>query len=155
MSFVYVDGEAQQLIKILSDRLSKNIKEDFLVYSLQNRRQVECVIIDLNANYGQFVRGLFPNAKIIINRFHIIQRVAQGLTGQHVEDQRSVEDKQHPREYAIMKSKWCLFIWRKRIDDRRRSIGPCFSIISNASRYLDHIPGRFRGNARAKYTKIL
>ncbi len=148
MSFLY--GEAHQLIEILPDRLSKNIKEHFLGYSLQNRRQVEYVIIDLNADYGQFVRGFFPNAKIIIDRFHIVQRVATTRSSQ-----RSIEDKRYSREYAIMKSQWRLFSWRKRIDDRRRSIGPCFSIIPNASRYLAHIPGRFRGNARAKYTKIL
>lgn len=110
MSFVYADGEAHQLIEILPDRLSKNIKEHFLGYSLQNRRQVEYVIIDLNANYGQFVRGLFPNAKIIIDRFHIVQRVAQALTGQRVADQRSIEDKRYSHEYAIMKSQWRLFM---------------------------------------------
>lgn len=113
----YADGEAHQLIEILPDRLSKNIKEHFLGYSLHNRRQVEYVIIDLNANYGQFVRGLFPNAKIIIDRFHIVQRVAQALTVQRVADQHSIEDKRYSREYAIMKSQWRLFRWRKRIDN--------------------------------------
>lgn len=45
MSFVYADSESHQLIEILPDRLSKNIKEYFLGYSLQNRRQVEYVIM--------------------------------------------------------------------------------------------------------------
>ncbi|WP_261370782.1 transposase [Weissella cibaria] len=45
MSFLYADSESHQLIEILPDRLSKNIKEYFLGYSLQNRRQVEYVIM--------------------------------------------------------------------------------------------------------------
>ncbi|WP_318654610.1 transposase [Ligilactobacillus ruminis] len=33
---------------------------------------MKSVVVDLNAQYIKFIKALFPNARIIINLFHIV-----------------------------------------------------------------------------------
>ncbi|WP_394851768.1 transposase [Lactiplantibacillus plantarum] len=70
--------QKHNLISILDDCLSKNICAYFKNrYSLEEHSVVKSGVIDLNANYQLFIRRLFPRAKIIIDRFHIVQLVNQ------------------------------------------------------------------------------
>ena len=75
MSFICCDAENDhEIVAILADRLTKNIVDYFLNrYSVTERQRVETIVIDLNAQYASFIHQLFPNAEIIIDRFHIIQ----------------------------------------------------------------------------------
>lgn len=73
MSFICCDSENHQLVVKLQDRLSPSIIDYFENhYSKQERAAVEAVVIDLNAQYQSFIYRLFPNADIIIDRFHIV-----------------------------------------------------------------------------------
>lgn len=82
-------------------------------YSKQERDQVESVVVDLNAQYQRFIRRLFPNAKVIIDRFHIVQLVGRALDNYRVSLARSLDKKS--REYKILKSQWRLF--HKKMDE--------------------------------------
>ena len=42
-------------------------------YTNRERAAVKSVVVDLNAQYIKFIKELFPNARIIIDRFHIVQ----------------------------------------------------------------------------------
>ena len=85
-------------------------------YSKFEHDQVESVVIDLNAQYQRFIRRLFPNAKIIIDRFHIVQLAGRALDSCRIALTRSLN--KHSREYKILKSQWRLF--HKKSDE----IGP-------------------------------
>jgi|GEM_PF-3344523 len=39
-------------------------------YTNRERAAVKSVVVDLNAQYIKFIKALFPNARIIIDRFH-------------------------------------------------------------------------------------
>ena len=43
--------------------------------SLQGRRQVEVVCMDMHAPYRKMVKKWFPNAKIVTDRFHVIKLI--------------------------------------------------------------------------------
>lgn len=80
MSFICCDSETHQLVVKLHDRLSPSIIDYFENrYSKAERDHVESVVIDLNAQYQSFIYRLFPNAKIIIDRFHIVQLAGRAL----------------------------------------------------------------------------
>ncbi|WP_208560772.1 ISL3 family transposase [Marinilactibacillus kalidii] len=79
MSFIYADGDTHEVIDILPDRRKAYLKLHFQKYPLKVRKQVKFVVIDMNAAYEFFIRELFPNAKMIIDRFHIVQLINRSL----------------------------------------------------------------------------
>ncbi|WP_162255797.1 transposase, partial [Liquorilactobacillus vini] len=93
-SFIALNAKSHNLISILDDRLSKNICAYFENrYSLNERLKVKSVVIDLNANYQIFIKRLFPNAQIVIDRFHIIQLVNRAFDQLRVTTLKQLNDK--------------------------------------------------------------
>ena len=108
MSFICCDSETHQLVVKLHDRLSPSIVDYFENrYSKQERAQVKSVVIDLNAQYQRFIYRLFPNAEIIIDRFHIVQLLGRALDNCRINLLKNLD--KHSREYRILKSQWKLF----------------------------------------------
>ncbi|MCD7123664.1 transposase, partial [Limosilactobacillus caviae] len=54
-----------------------------------------------------FIYRLFPNARIIIDRFHIVQLVGRALNNCRVNILKLLD--KHTREYKLLKSQWKLF----------------------------------------------
>ena len=108
MSFICIDADTHKSVKVLSDRLNRTIKQFFLSqYSTAERAAVQRVIMDMNASYQAFVHELFPNAELIIDRFHIIQLM--GRTMDTIRTQCLKQLDKHSREYKVLKSLWRLF----------------------------------------------
>ena len=77
-------------------------------YTNRERAAVKSVVVDLNAQYIKFIKALFPNARIIINRFHIVQLVGRALGNARISLMKKMNDC-HCREYKILKAHWHLF----------------------------------------------
>ncbi|HES0440497.1 TPA: ISL3 family transposase, partial [Streptococcus pyogenes] len=108
MSFICCDAETHQIVTKLQDRLSPTIVDYFESrYSKAERECVQSVVIDLNAQYQSFIYRLFPNANIIIDRFHLVQLAGRALDNCRISILKQL-DKQS-QEYKIMKSHWKLF----------------------------------------------
>lgn len=108
-AFIAIDAKTHNLITILNSRRSKTVCDYFENrYSKTERSQVKSVVIDLNASYQSFIRRLFPNAKIIIDRFHIVQLVNRTFDQIRASIIRSMDDK-HSRVYKALKSNWRMF----------------------------------------------
>ena len=76
MAFEYINVETGDILDILDRRTNYAIKNHFIAnYSLIDRKQVETVTIDKNAEYVYVIKELFPQAKIIIERFHLVQLI--------------------------------------------------------------------------------
>ena len=75
MSFVYSNALTHQIQNILQGRTNNIIKNYFLYYSYKERCDVKAIVIDMNSGYKCLIRELSPNAKIIVDRFHIVQLV--------------------------------------------------------------------------------
>lgn len=109
MSFICCDAVSHKLVTFLPDRLTKDIVDYFINrYSLKERQQVKTVVVDMNAQYSHFIKRIFPNAEIIIDRFHIIQLVGRALDQSRLHLLKQIKDHKS-REYKILKSQWRLF----------------------------------------------
>ncbi|QJI70976.1 ISL3 family transposase [Staphylococcus haemolyticus] len=73
MSFIYADAVSHRIVDVVADRKLKSLKDHFYRYSLKLRQKVKTVTIDMYEPYMSLIKQLFPNAKIIIDRFHIVQ----------------------------------------------------------------------------------
>ena len=74
LAFVAQNYETNELITILDNRRQTTIRNYFLKYPLKVRQQVQFITMDMSGAYIPLARKLFPNAKIVLDRFHIIQQ---------------------------------------------------------------------------------
>jgi transposase len=149
-SFIAIDAEKHNLISILDDRLSKNICAYFENrYSLDERSTVKSVVIDLNANYQLFIRRLFPNAEIIIDRFHVVQLINRAFDQLRVKILKQQGDK-HSRIYKALKINWRLF--HKDTEKINRSKTQYFRGLNEYMTQQNLIDLGLSTNSKLKYT---
>lgn len=72
-AFSCMDGKTGKVFDILPSRRKDYLIDYFLSFDLKARQSVHYVVTDMNAPYDSVVRACFPNAKLIIDRFHIVQ----------------------------------------------------------------------------------
>ncbi|MDY0409925.1 transposase [Virgibacillus soli] len=48
-------------------------------YQRRDLKKVETVTIDMNAGYVNVIQEVFPQAKIIIDRFHLVQLISRAM----------------------------------------------------------------------------
>ena len=63
--------EEKKILDILPDRKVSTIQTYLL--SFQNRREVQYVIMDMNKGYRDVAKTFLPQAKIVIDRFHVVR----------------------------------------------------------------------------------
>ena len=80
MAFEYINVVTGDILDSLDRRDNFTIKNHFIAnYSLADRKHVETVTIDMNAGYVSVIKELFPNAKISIDRFHLVQLINRSM----------------------------------------------------------------------------
>ena len=113
MAFEYISAETGDILDILDQRTSLVIKNHFIAnYSLSDRKKVETVTIDMNAGYANVIKEIFPQAKIIIDRFHLIQLINRSMNKCRIRIMNTFntsngEDK---KKYRRLKRYWKLLL---------------------------------------------
>src|SRR5699024_6573854 len=80
MAFEYIDSETGDIIDILDKRDDRTIKNHFISnYTKYNLNKVQTITIDMNAGYVNVIKEIFPRAKIIIDRFHLVQLISRSM----------------------------------------------------------------------------
>jgi transposase len=105
MSFIFCDANSGRIVDIVEDRRLHVLKNYFLKYSKDARRAVKTIVIDMYSPYISLINNLFPNAKIIIDKFHIIQLFSRSLNRTRI----SVMNKDKPN-YNKLKKYWKLLL---------------------------------------------
>ena len=98
ISFVYSNALPHQIQNILQGRTNNIIKDYFLYYSYKKRCDVKAIVIDMNSGYKYLIRELFPNSKIIVDRFHIVQLVNRTFNKYRISYMNSIKDKDLHRQ---------------------------------------------------------
>ncbi|MBU6035281.1 transposase, partial [Lactobacillus helveticus] len=74
---------------------------------------VRTVTMDLNFYYQDIVRACFPNAQIVIDRFHMIQMLTRSFNSLRVQVMKTFDKRS--RQYQLLKSPWKLYL--KKFDE--------------------------------------
>ncbi|BDP72801.1 hypothetical protein EfmAA96_05860 [Enterococcus faecium] len=77
MSFICADGETGKLIDVLPTRKLPRLTSYFL--GCTNPEEVEFLVTDMNAAYFQLTKRVLPNAKVVIDRFHIVKHIKKAF----------------------------------------------------------------------------
>ena len=121
LAFVAQNYETNELITILDNRRQTTIRNYFLKYPSKVRQQVQFITMDMSGAYIPLARKLFPNAKIVLDRFHIIQHLGRAFLKTRIAIMNQFDKKSLP--YRALKNHWRLF----QRDSRKLSLNSFYS----------------------------
>ena len=121
LAFVAQNYETNKLITILDNRRQTTIRNYFLKYPLKVRQQVQFITMDMSGTYMPLAKKLFPNAKIVLDRFHIIQHLGRAFLKTRIATMNQFDKKSLP--YRALKNHWRLF----QKDSRKLSLNSFYS----------------------------
>jgi len=79
MSFNMCNAQTGKIIDIVEDRRLNNLIRYFARYSRQSRLNVKYIVIDMYTPYISLIKTMFPNALIVIDKFHLTQLISKSL----------------------------------------------------------------------------
>ncbi|MCB4979521.1 ISL3 family transposase [Streptococcus mutans] len=121
LAFVAQNYETNELITILDNRRQTTIRNYFLKYPLKVRQEVRFITMDMSGAYISMARKLFPNAKIVLDRFHIIQHLGRAFLKTRIAIMNQFDKK--PLPYRALKNHWRPF----QKDSRKLSLNSFYS----------------------------
>ena len=101
MSFIAQDFDKLNIIAVLEGRTQAIIRNHFLRYDRAVRCQVKIITMDMFSPYYGLAKQLFPSAKIVLDRFHIVQHLSRAMSRLRVQIMNQFERKSH--EYKAIK----------------------------------------------------
>ena len=124
MSFIAQDFDSRKIVAILDGRTQVTIRNHFLRYSRQVRSRVKVIIMDMFSPYYDIARKLFPNAKIVLDRFHIVQHLSRAMNRVRIQIMNQFDRRSH--EYKALKRYWKLIQQDSRKLSDKRFYRPTF-----------------------------
>ena len=121
LAFIAQNYETNELITILDNRRQTTIRNYFLKYPLKARQKVQFITMDMSGAYIPLAKKLFPNAKIVLDRFHIIQHLGRAFLKTRITIMNQFDKKSLP--YRALKNHWRLF----QKDSRKLSLNSFYS----------------------------
>ena len=124
MSFIAQDFDSRKIVAILDGRTQATIRNHFLRYSRETRSRVRVITMDMFSPYYDIARKLFPNAKIVLDRFHIVQHLSRAMNRVRIQIMNQFDRKSH--EYKALKRYWKLIQQDSYTLSRKRFYRPTF-----------------------------
>ena len=135
MSFHMCDGITGQTIDIIEDRRLNNLIKYFYYYDYKARSWVKFIIIDMYSPYISLIKKMFPNAQIIIDKFHLNQLISRALN-----KTRIMVMKKHKKHYRKFKRYWKLILKsRNDLDISKWKRFTCFDSLTTEADIVDFL----------------
>ncbi|WP_339121569.1 ISL3 family transposase [Fusobacterium nucleatum] len=101
MSFVFADYQSKSIIDIVEDRRLHSLIEYFSRFSLEARNNVKYICMDMYTPYISLVNSIFPNAKIVLDKFHIVNLVNRAFNQTRISIMNSIQDDSLKRKFKL------------------------------------------------------
>ncbi|WP_447382175.1 ISL3 family transposase [Streptococcus pneumoniae] len=137
MSFIAQDFNNLNIITVLEGRTQAVIRDHFLKYDRAVRCRVKIITMDMFSPYYDLARQLFPCAKIVLDRFHIVQHLSRAMSRVHVQIMNQFHRKSH--EYKAIKRYWKLIQQDSRKLSDKRFYRPTFRMHLTNKEILDKL----------------
>ncbi|VOM98717.1 transposase [Streptococcus pneumoniae] len=135
MSFIAQDFEKFDIITVLEGRTQAAIRDHFLKYDRAVRCRVKIITMDMFSPYYDLAKQLrfqisrlrlkqSPNAKIVLDCFHIVQHLSRAMSRVRVQIMNQFHRKSH--EYKAIKRYWKLIQQDSRKLSDKRFYRPTF-----------------------------
>ncbi|MCP1640251.1 transposase [Streptococcus gallinaceus] len=104
LAFIAQDYQTKNIVTILENNRQTTIKNYFYKYSRKICERVKVVTVDMSGSYIPILKQLFPNAKIVLDRFHIIQHLNRAMMATRIAIMKQFDKQSLP--YRIMNNHW-------------------------------------------------
>ena len=101
MSFVFADYRTKSIVDIVEYRKLNSLTEYFSRFSLEARNNVKYICMDMYTPYISLVNSIFPNAKIVLDKFHIINLVNRAFNQTRISIMNSIQDDSLKRKFKL------------------------------------------------------
>lgn len=101
MNFIVVDGDKHKVKDLLINRKKKTLENYFRSYPKEARYKVKFFVSDMYDKYINLAKKQFPNAKIIIYRFHSKKLMSNALRNKIIAVMNQY--KKHTYQYRVLK----------------------------------------------------
>lgn len=115
---ILTDPKKHKIFDILPSRTQYKLKDYLLEF--KNRKDVKCFIMDMNYVYRDIAETYFPNATIVIDKFHVVRYVTWALENVR----KNVQKNMHPakRRYFKRSRKILLSHYWKLKEENRQAL---------------------------------
>ncbi|AND79419.1 ISL3 family transposase [Streptococcus pantholopis] len=107
LAFIAQDFQTRKIMAILENNRQTTIKNHFYKYPRKVRETVKVVTVDLSGSYIPIIKQLSQNAKIVLDRFHIIQNLGRAMMTSRIACMKTFDKASLP--YRALKNHWRLF----------------------------------------------
>jgi transposase len=87
---ILVDPKKRTVLDILADRKQNHLIDYFKSYSRHERLKVQYFVCDMWAPYADLAKAFFPNASVIVDKYHFIRQIAWALENVRKRIQKSM-----------------------------------------------------------------
>ena len=101
MSFVFANYQYKSIIDIVEDRKLYSLTEYFSRFSLEARNNIKYVCMDMYTPYISLVNSIFPDVKIVIDKFHIVNLVNRAFNQTRISIMNSIKDDSLKRKLKL------------------------------------------------------
>ena len=148
MSFHMCNGITGQTIDIIEDRRLDNLIKYFFYYDYKARSRVKFITIDMYSPYISLIKKMLPNAKIIIDKFHLTQLISRSLNKTRIRAMN--KDKKNHRK---LKRYWRLILKdREELDYSKWKKYRCFDSLMTQSDVVNYL---INTNDELKHTYLI
>ncbi len=106
MSFIMTDLDEKRVIDIVENRQLHHLKRYFKRFTKKARKSVKTITIDIYQPYVSLIKEMFPKAKIIYDRFHLINNLSRALLKTRIDTMKLIPV--NTMEYKRLKKYWKL-----------------------------------------------
>ncbi|MDY2573555.1 MAG: transposase [Fusobacterium necrophorum] len=93
LSFLFMNGETHKILDIVENRKLYALEDYFSRFSYPVLCQVEYIVMDMYSPYIQLAKRYFPKAKIVLDRFHIVQLVNRAFNQTRIREMNQEKTK--------------------------------------------------------------
>ena len=136
---VISDLSNKRVIDVLEDRKKETLLTYLKGWSEELKAGIEAVAIDLWSPYRACVEEVLPNAKVVADRFHIMQNLNKAL-----DNCRKQEKKNHPDQDIWKNAKYTVLKNREDLSDEQEGILNKILNLSSALRECYNLKEQFR-----------
>lgn len=109
---ILTDAHNHKLFDVLPSRNQTDLMQYLL--SFPNRKEVQYLITDMNQVYRDLAAEFFPNAKIVIDKFHVVRYVTWALENVR----KRIQKEMHPSKRKYFKrSRRLLLIHKEKLNE--------------------------------------
>ena len=135
MSFHMCNGITGQTIDIVEDRKLTNLIKYFYYYHYKARSRVKFIVIDMYSPYISLIKKMFPNASIVIDKFHLSQLISRSLNKTRINIM-----KKHKKYHRKFKRYWKLILKdRNDLDVSRWKRFTCFDSLMTEADVVNYL----------------